>query len=210
MFACFLFCFLPLSLLSFLWGTIPFWHIKEPQQDKPIPAEIIKRLFQLRGHLRQREGRSLTCFHELLSLPWPPSPCSSAPQHWCVSSLGLLSGTRSWTVCHQSEWAASQTSSFSSVPATQLNKGEATFIRRDPNHECRETFVQHQLVTVGIVGTYRQRGDQMEQRNSRVRAGPSATPSNIFNGILFFQSSGKCQMKTTFPHSIKYTTEIGF
>ena len=74
--------------------------------------------------IKHKESGSLTCCHEPLSWPWLRSPCSVRPPCWCASSPALLAGTRWWKGCHPPEWAASQTSSFFSVPARQLNQEE--------------------------------------------------------------------------------------
>lgn len=107
---------------------------RKAPKGKPTPAPVILQLSQHPGDFwLRRSPKPLTCCRGRISWLWPHNPCSSAPRCWCASSPGPLSGTRWWTACRQSEWAASQTSSFSLVPVRQLNVGEATFVRREPS-----------------------------------------------------------------------------
>lgn len=130
--------------------------IKRPI-SKPISAWLPSSpqgISQHRGICDWNGGRgwrpkSLTCSRELISWLWPPCPYSLAPQCWCVSFPGLLSGTQWWRVCHRSEWAVSQASSFSWVPVMQLNKKEVTGIRSCLSHltdnSSDSTVPQHYL-----------------------------------------------------------------
>lgn len=191
----FFFCYENFS--SFSEGAFHSSMSKSLMWFKPIPAKCITQSHTFHwGNLWCRGSpKSLTCFRELFSLLLPQSPCSLIPRCWCVSFPGLLSGTRWWTVCHQSVWAASQTSSFSSVPAMQLNMGEATFMRREHKSFSQETFAQHQL-WLSLTDTCRWRGYQIKLRSLRVTPAPSISGTNDrspkLSVILFFQRSDKC------------------